>query len=346
MLSNTSVFMGGTHMVKGMISVIVPIYNVADYLKKCLDSILAQSYTNLEIICIDDGSVDGSGEIAEKYAAANENVKVIRQKNAGVSRARNVGLSMIRGEYFGFVDADDYISKDMYRILFEAIEEEKADISACAYSFDKKGEIVRTENKKNVKENTISVERFMKYIYHRDVYKAVGGYTVTRLFRTSTFREKGIWKVAFDEMITNGEDALFLAHCVVNSKKMIYKNQYMYFYVQRSESASHNYIQRVKGMTSLYAYQKIIETYEKNGFRKIQTMWIKRFLVYHASLLAEYAAKLEMYENNREIAKYIGKYLPEYILTNLNNPKRVIRIFKLLYFCNVYKGDKNVIRND
>lgn len=316
-------------MIKGMVSVIIPVYNVQPYLEKCLDSVVNQEYDNLEIICIDDGSIDGSAEIIDSYALKDSRFRVVHQNNAGVSSARNVGLQMVRGEFFGFIDADDYIDHNMYKVLVEAIEE-GADISACAYYFDKAGAIVQTHNKRHVPEYTICTKKFMKYIYYRDRYKAVGGYLWSRLFRTETFRNGSQWKVRFDENLTNGEDALFLAECVVLSRKMIFKKQYLYYYVQRQESASHNYRQRVKGMSSLNAYTKILEAYTKAGYGKNHKILIERFLVYHASLLLEYAEKYDMHENDEEIKGIIRKFLSEYIITNLSNMKRVARIIKLV----------------
>ena len=100
-----------------MISVIVPVYNVEPYLRKCLDSILAQTYRNLEILVIDDGSTDGSGRICDEYAGRDERIKVFHTENHGLSCARNLGLDNANGEWIGFVDSDDWIEPDMYEVL-------------------------------------------------------------------------------------------------------------------------------------------------------------------------------------------------------------------------------------
>ena len=95
------------NMSHDLISIIIPVYNVEHYLAECLDSVLAQTYKNLEIILVDDGSIDGSGQICDNYAGKDSRIKVIHQTNAGVSAARNKGLKVAKGEYIGFVDADD-----------------------------------------------------------------------------------------------------------------------------------------------------------------------------------------------------------------------------------------------
>ncbi|MGP1412122.1 MAG: glycosyltransferase family 2 protein, partial [Peptoanaerobacter stomatis] len=115
------------------ISIIIPVYNVEKYIERCLDSIITQSYTNLEIILVDDGSTDRSGEICDRYALVDNRIKVLHIKNSGRGEARNVGLAQAKGQYIGFVDSDDWVERDLYRCLMESIEETGADISICAY---------------------------------------------------------------------------------------------------------------------------------------------------------------------------------------------------------------------
>lgn len=97
-----------------LISVIIPVYNIEKYIFKCLSSVASQKYTNLEIIVVDDGSTDNSGEICDMFAAGDNRIKIIHQKNAGLSAARNAGIDASKGEYIGFIDGDDYIDKMMY----------------------------------------------------------------------------------------------------------------------------------------------------------------------------------------------------------------------------------------
>lgn len=122
-----------------LISIIVPVYNVRDYLEKCLLSICGQTYGNLEIILINDGSSDGSGELCDSYARRDERIKVIHQANAGQSAARNRGLDIAQGELLGFVDSDDWIESDMYDFLYRLMTDNDADISICSHYRDKGG---------------------------------------------------------------------------------------------------------------------------------------------------------------------------------------------------------------
>lgn len=114
-----------------MISVIVPVYNVKPYLEKCVDSIRNQTYQNLEIILIDDGSTDGSGALCEEYAKIDSRVVALHQKNAGQGAARNYGLEKAHGEWIGFVDADDWIDRNYYEKLVQAAETAGADMACC-----------------------------------------------------------------------------------------------------------------------------------------------------------------------------------------------------------------------
>lgn len=114
-----------------LISIIVPVYNVENYIDKCLQSILNQSYENLEVLLIDDGSVDHSGEICDDYARMDKRIRVFHQINKGVSSARNKGLELSAGKYIVFIDADDYVKPDYLEILYGDMEEYQVDIVSC-----------------------------------------------------------------------------------------------------------------------------------------------------------------------------------------------------------------------
>ncbi len=118
---------------KPEISVIVPIYNVASYLDRCLESVINQTFANFEAICINDGSTDNSLEIVKKYAAKDSRIKVISQTNQGLSAARNTGLSTVRGKYIAFLDSDDFYAPEFLEILYQALQKSKCDIAGCNF---------------------------------------------------------------------------------------------------------------------------------------------------------------------------------------------------------------------
>ena len=115
-----------------LVSVIVPTFNIERYIKKCLDSLLSQTLKEIEIICIDDGSTDTSGQILDEYATKDSRIKVIHRINGGLSAARNTGLSIAQGQYIGFVDGDDWVNPQMFQELSKAlIEHPQSDIAIC-----------------------------------------------------------------------------------------------------------------------------------------------------------------------------------------------------------------------
>ena len=114
-----------------LISVIVPVYKVEKYLKRCVDSILAQTYPCLEVILVDDGSPDGCPAICDEYAREDRRVRVIHKENGGLSDARNAGIDAAKGKFLGFVDSDDYVHPRFYELLLQALKEEGADIAGC-----------------------------------------------------------------------------------------------------------------------------------------------------------------------------------------------------------------------
>ena len=132
------------------ISIIVPIYNVEQYLERCVNSIIKQTYKNLDIILIDDGSTDGSPAICDRYEKSEERIRVLHQVNQGLSAARNSGIEIANGEYFCFVDSDDYVAEDLIEKLYSMLLEQGADIAICNFvSFYEKfaGDIPKNETK-------------------------------------------------------------------------------------------------------------------------------------------------------------------------------------------------------
>ena len=120
-------------MEKPLISIIIPVYKVEKYLEKCIKSVLDQTYKNLQIILVDDGSPDNCGNICDNYAKIDNRIEVIHKANGGLSEARNVGLKVARGEYIGFVDSDDYVSNEMFENLYNTLISNDVDVSICNF---------------------------------------------------------------------------------------------------------------------------------------------------------------------------------------------------------------------
>lgn len=169
-----------------LISVIVPVYNVEHYIKRCVDSILVQTYTNLEIILVDDGSTDRSGRICDEYAEIDLRVKVIHVNNSGQAEARNLGMDKAKGDYYAFVDSDDYIMTDYISYLYEIMQTKEVQISICGYQKITE----QIENKKKI-DNSLnkeikvydSKEGIFQLLYQKGIVTVVWG----RLFKSKLF---------------------------------------------------------------------------------------------------------------------------------------------------------------
>ena len=216
------------------ISIIVPVYNVEQYLQRCLDSIAAQTFTDWECILIDDGSPDNSGAICDEYAAKDERFKVIHQKNAGVSAARNAGLEVAKGEWIGFVDPDDYIQNDMYSFLYSLAHERNADIVCCGWD-NYEGATVETQIFKPLKEK-------FKKPYFNDVInsrEAIIRELSHAMYITwdKLFSKKVCHNVFYNTKYVNGEDRLFTVQSFLNATLVAYNMLPKYHYCHRPNSA-------------------------------------------------------------------------------------------------------------
>lgn len=165
-------------MTNDMITVIIPVYKVEEYLCECIDSIIAQTYTNLEIILVDDGSPDNCGKICDEYAEKDPRIKVIHQENGGLSAARNAGLDIATGDYIGFVDSDDYIELNFFKELYKSIQEYNSELAVCGvkkFGMDKRTEFYGNKQ--------ITKTEFLKNL----LCGSVKSYSCNKLYRSSLF---------------------------------------------------------------------------------------------------------------------------------------------------------------
>ena len=213
-----------------LVSVIIPVYNVESYLSRCLDSVLNQTYKDIEIILIDDGSTDNSLKICNKYQKKDKRIKVISNTNHGVSYTRNCGIDAAKGNYIIFIDSDDYIDNRMIEILYNSLINNDVDFSMCNIcSITEKGDIIKaTYNATNIVDN----QEFMENIYNFDYSY---GYPINKLFKRKT-----IGNIRFKENIHFMEDFTFICDVMRNVKNVYYCNDVLYYYVQRKNSSTHN----------------------------------------------------------------------------------------------------------
>lgn len=167
-----------------MLSIIVPTYNVKPYIEECIHSLLNQSYTDCEIIIVDDGSTDGSAQLCDKIQSVDSRIRVVHQKNGGLSAARNTGLRIARGEYIGFIDSDDLVLPSMYTNMIGALENSHADVAICnvevfnkAHSYKTlryKDELIEFSNENQVKFFSATLDSSCNRVYRANVIKTLG----------------------------------------------------------------------------------------------------------------------------------------------------------------------------
>ena len=211
------------------LSIIVPVYKVEKYLPRCIDSILAQTFGDFELILIDDGSPDGCGRICDEYARKDKRIVVIHQKNMGVSAARNAGLDIAHGRYIGFVDSDDWIEPQMYEVMMDAIRENGADMAVCGVRYaDEDGKFTRAD-------------RLSEGVYTRaglleDVFampNRLGGGCCNKVLDASK-----IASVRFKVGMTIAEDALYLFDCFMRIDGAVKIGDALYNVYERCGSAT------------------------------------------------------------------------------------------------------------
>ena len=209
-----------------LISIIVPVYNVETYISKCLDSIINQTYKNLEIILINDESTDNSLSICNEYKNKDDRIKVISIKHGGLSKARNTGLDIAKGDYIGFVDSDDYINEDMYKSLYDALVSSGSDISVCSFYRHEQGNF---ECDFNVDEDIITFDR-ENAIKNILIDKILRNYVWTKLYPAYVFDD-----LRFPEG-KNFEDIFISIKILEKINKLIFINKNLYNYVIRDGS--------------------------------------------------------------------------------------------------------------
>lgn len=216
-------------MEKDLISVIVPVYKVEKYLEKCIESIIKQTYTNLQIILVDDGSPDNCGKICDEYAKKDLRIEVIHKANGGLSDARNVGISKAKGRYIGFVDSDDYIKEDMYEILLNLIKKYDADVSICnLYDVIDGNECIRN------KENGIREYSRLDILKEVLLDKNIQSYAWNKLYEKELFDEiKYPIRKKYEDI---GTTFYLFEKC----NKIVVTSEPEYYYLKRADSLVNN----------------------------------------------------------------------------------------------------------
>ena len=212
-----------------LISIIIPVYKVEEYLEKCIESVLKQTYTNLQIILVDDGSPDNCGKICDEYAKKDPRIEVIHKVNGGLSDARNVGIAKAKGKYIGFVDSDDYIKEDMYEILINLIKKYDADVSICNLY-----DVI--DGKEYIRNNENGIQEYSRLEILKEVLldKNIQSYAWNKLYKKELFDEI---KYPIGKKY---EDIGTTFYVFEKCNKIVVTSKPEYYYLKRSDSLVNN----------------------------------------------------------------------------------------------------------
>lgn len=266
-------------MMDKLISIIVPVYNVESYLKRCVDSLINQTYKNLQIILVDDGSKDNCPFICDEYEKTDSRITVIHKKNAGVSAARNSGLDIAEGDYIGFVDSDDYVHPEMYEFLMRAIKENDADLSLVWYKFvyENDNDLINSCQEYRVgKVYDNNIDAVMA-LYNRKFRINVG--PCNKLYKKSIFKNL---RYPTDKIRGEDESVIHIILSLCN-KAVVLENK-MYYYFQRRGSVMNSNNPQIY-IDQINALKDRIIFFINNNYNNALNMAVKQYYKYTCFVL-------------------------------------------------------------
>lgn len=280
-------------MKSSLISIIVPVYNGASYIERCIKSITNQTYKNIEIIIVNDGSTDETKSVCEELIKKDNRIKIINSENRGVSHARNIAIKESGGEYIGFVDADDYIESKMYEDLVHNAQRYDAQISICGWTntdkFEEENESIRI-----IRDNNEAINE----LFYND---NINGFLCNKLYRRDViFNDKNKF-ILLDEEIKILEDLLYNYEVLKKCERLVYTNNKYYHYIINSGSAINSKFS-YKNVTGLQALQQIINDFDRNFYNKKLIIKLK----YEFCCL--YYKSIYIFEHDKEVLEQRYKH--------------------------------------
>lgn len=316
-----------------IISVIVPVYNVKPYLKLCVNSILKQTYKNLDIILVDDGSTDGSGEMCDEYLNIDKRIRVFHKKNGGLSDARNYGIKRAKGELITFVDSDDFIAPQMHDILYNNMKNESADISICNSKLIWSTEEAVSDNNNNNYEILSSKEALKIMLTNRKFQSSAWD----KLYKKSLFNniEYPIGRIY--------EDIATTYKLIHNSNKIIYSSYIGYYYFQRSGSIIHSKFNK-KQLDMILAYDEMIKYFEDNSIdliNEVLAMYVNANVIVFKEMSKD---KYVDYDLEKYLKNNIKKYLKIYIESKEFSKKHKLFAIASIYSPKLFKITCSILK--
>ncbi|WP_353334002.1 glycosyltransferase family 2 protein [Bacteroides sedimenti] len=285
-----------------VISVIVPVYNIRKFLPKCIESILRQTYSDFELLLINDGSTDESGAICDKYALYDNRITVIHKKNSGVSEARNSGIKNSKGKFVCFIDGDDYIENDMLEELFLQYNSNNCHLTVCGFQCeDEKGNLLYKTNSSNT--YSFDTDSAICSLFDDSIYR-YQGYVWNKLFSMEIINK---FQLNFNSKIHFNEDRLFCFEYILHCKSVSYSTNIKYHHIFYSSntmsSINRNGVFNTKYLTDLDAFKIMnIEIYRFN--KRTQSFFWHRYI---ESALKIYLLMAECKYFDSEVNKQIRR---------------------------------------
>ena len=323
-----------------LLSVIVPVYNSEKYLPDCIEGIINQSYKNIELILIDDGSADSSGDICDKYAAKDKRIRVIHKENSGWSDAKNLGLSEANGDLIAFSDNDDVIDGDMYEILINSLIDTNSDAAAAGY---KKEYASIMPINKHPEIPSPSIIHGGKQLYENIIgkgsneIKSIEGMTWNKVYR-----RKLIGKHRYKKQYSIVDDAVFTIDVMENAKQVAFIDLPMYHWRQLSSSGTHssNYMRYLDCVAGYEYMIKKVKPISMNAYIDLIHGYILWNTTAFSHLINEEEPDMGVYrqivDNLKSVKEYINsapfvyKIQSEAIINNYNLGKTVVKLKKMI----------------
>ena len=317
-----------------MISIIVPVYNCERFLDRCVESLVAQTCSEIEILLVNDGSKDGSLAVCRKWEARDKRVIVIDRPNGGVSAARNAGLDRARGDYIAFVDADDYVESTMYEKLVGVARERGADLVFCRYEkFDEHGEVTRIDERAELL--GLEQKNVAPFVYNGDK-DLIGGFVWRSLF---TREVVGGGRFPLDQAFNGvavGEDVIFLLQAVLRAKKVCFLDECLYHYYQPASWSAKYVLNEGYGVCMrryILALKKVLHAFGEDDLADSQDFYaydivVSQYIAFRPSYRRDLKRLLkeDVFYRNATSRESLAAYRKVYPLDSL---KKKIRFFLL-----------------
>ncbi|MDO4963795.1 MAG: glycosyltransferase [bacterium] len=305
------------------ISVIVPVYNSKKYLNRCVESIINQSYLNLEILLVNDGSTDGSELICDEWSKKDLRVNVIHQKNRGVSAARNNGINVASGDYISFIDSDDFINQDMFKCIIEKMEHDRSDIGVCNFNIINNDKCsLGILNKPNSRFDLALVDEF---------HDSVGGYLWNKIYSKDLIKNHFL-----EEKISMMEDLYFnLSLCENMNVKYSFIDSPLYNYNIYPNSISHN--KKIDNLSLFITLKYIIDFFKKKNEYDLVYKYEARYIVEYGYYNYIFNGNDDYKLINKDLLNNINYFIKEDKLLNKHISFLLkIKIFLIIYLNPLY----------